>query len=237
MIRVAAVGDIHLGTESRGTFSPALRDLHEKADILLLAGDLTHVGSREEAEVVAEELADVRVPVVAVLGNHDHHSDEPDAVVETLEKVGVIMLEGSGTVVDTPDGRLGVAGAKGFGGGFPPAMASCFGEPEMKAFVQTAEDSARSLLEALKQLDTDTRVALTHYSPCSETLEGEPPEIYAFLGGVALGEAVDDGGTSLAIHGHAHIGSRKGTTPGGTPVRNVALPLLDRAYEIFELTP
>lgn len=233
MIRVAAVGDIHLGTESRGKLAAALSDLGDHSDVFLLAGDLTHVGAPEEGEVVAEELADVEVPVVAVLGNHDHHTDHPDVVTRLLEDVGVTVLEGTGTVIDTANGPLGVAGVKGFGGGFPPAMASRFGEPEMKAFVRTAEQSAHSLRDALKALDTDVRIALTHYSPSRETLAGEPPEIHAFLGGVALAEAVDDAGTTVAIHGHAHIGSKVGETPGGTPVRNVALPLLDTAYEIF----
>lgn len=235
MIRIAAVGDIHLGTESRGTLRPALVDIHKRADVLLVAGDLTHVGSPEEGEVVAEELSDVDVPVVAVLGNHDHHSDHPDVMVELLEDAGITVLEGTSTIIPTTDGDLGIAGAKGFGGGFPPAMASCFGEPEMKAFVRTAEESAHSLLAALKGLTTNRRVALTHYSPSRETLEGERPEIHAFLGSVALAEAVDEGGAVLAVHGHAHIGSRKGVTPGGTPVRNVALPLLDSAYDIIEL--
>lgn len=235
MIRIAAVGDIHLGTESRGTLAPALVDLPDNADLLLLAGDLTHVGSPEEAEVVAEELAGVQVPVVAVLGNHDHQSDHPDEVVEILGQARVTVLEGSSTTVDTAEGPVGIAGTKGFGGGFPPAMASCFGEPEMKAFVRTGEALAHSLLGALKELDTRVRVALTHYSPSRETLEGERPEIHAFLGSIALAEAVDTGGATLAIHGHAHIGSPEGTTPGGTPVRNVALPLLEQAYAVFEI--
>lgn len=235
MMRVAAVGDIHLGTESRGQLAPALAELPRQADVFVLAGDLTHVGSPEEGEVVAEELAGVEIPVVAVLGNHDHQSDHPDTMVELLEQVGVTVLEGTSTVVETDRGRIGIAGVKGFGGGFPPAMASCFGEPEMKAFVRTAETSAQSLREALKGLDTDVRIALTHYSPSRETLEGERPEIHAFLGSVALSEAVDEGSTTLAIHGHAHVGSRAGLTPGGTPVRNVALPLLDTAYEVFEV--
>lgn len=235
MIRVAAVGDIHLGTESRGKLRPALTHLGDHADVFLLAGDLTHIGSREEAEVVAEELSDLDTPIVAVLGNHDHHSDAPDVVTRALEAVGVTVLEGSGTVIDTPDGSLGIAGTKGFGGGFPPAMASCFGEPEMKAFARTGEESGQILRDALKSLDTDLRLALTHYSPSRDTLEGEPLEIHPFLGSVALAEAVDEGGAALAIHGHAHIGSRVGETPGGTPVRNVALPLLDTAYEVFEI--
>ncbi|HEX7100759.1 MAG TPA: metallophosphoesterase [Acidimicrobiia bacterium] len=235
MIRIAAIGDIHLGTESRGRYAPALVDLHERADLFLLAGDLTHVGSPEEAEVVAGELASVDVPVIAVLGNHDYHSDHSDTVVEILSQVGITVLEGSTATVETPGGTVGVAGTKGFGGGFPPAMASCFGEPEMKAFVRTGEALAQSLRDSLEELDTDIRVALTHYSPSRDTLEGERPEIHAFLGSVALAEAVDAGGAIVAIHGHAHVGSPSGETPGGTPVRNVAMPLLKQAYAVFEI--
>ncbi|HLU53650.1 MAG TPA: metallophosphoesterase [Acidimicrobiia bacterium] len=235
MIRIAAVGDIHLGTESRGKLAPALADLPDRSDLLLLAGDLTHVGSPEEAEVVAGEFTNVRVPVIAVLGNHDYQSDHADTVTDILTQVGIRVLEGTSTTVETPGGTVGIAGTKGFGGGFPPAMASCFGEPEMKAFVRTGEEAARSLRSALVELDTDVRVALTHYSPSRDTLEGERPEIHAFLGSIALAEAVDEGHSTVAIHGHAHVGSLAGSTPGGTPVRNVAMPLLGRAYAVFEI--
>ncbi|PRX96147.1 metallophosphoesterase family protein [Allonocardiopsis opalescens] len=233
MIRVAAVGDIHLGPELRGRYRPRLRGIAERADVLLLAGDLTQHGTEEEGDIVAGEIADLGLPVIAVLGNHDYHSDQQERITASLREAGVVPLEGEGVVVDCPGGRLGIAGVKGFGGGFAGRCASEFGEPEMKAFVRHTKDVAAALREALKGLDADHKVALTHYSPDEETLEGEPPEIFPFLGSYLLAEAVDEGGAELAVHGHAHLGCEKGATPGGVPVRNVALPVLGRAYAVY----
>jgi Icc-related predicted phosphoesterase len=233
VIRVAAVGDVHVGTDSAGRLAGRLAGLADQADLLLLAGDLTHRGRPEEARVLAGELAAAGVPIVAVLGNHDYHSDQQAAVTEVLEAAGVHVLEGDGLVVEVDGGRLGVAGTKGFGGGFAGACASDFGEPEMKAFVRTTRQLADGLERALAGLDADRRIALLHYSPVAETLAGEPPEIHAFLGSYLLAEAVDRAGADLVLHGHAHRGSRDGVTPGGVPVRNVAAPVIGRAYELF----
>jgi len=235
VIRVAAVGDVHVDADVLGRFRPALASLAEQADVLLLAGDLTRHGSAAEAECVALEFGDLAVPVLAVLGNHDHHCDEPDRVIGILTDAGITVLEGTGTVVNCDGGRLGVAGVKGFGGGFTGRCATAFGEPEMKAFVRTTEASAQSLHEALTKLDCDVRVALTHYSPVPDTLVGEPPEIFPFLGSYLLGQAIDDGGADLAVHGHAHMGSERGRTPGGVRVRNVAHPVIRQAYAVFHV--
>ena len=235
MIRVAAMGDIHLGTESRGMLRPSLANIADHADVLLVAGDLTHVGDPTEAEIVAEELAGHDVPVIAVLGNHDHQSDAAEKVTLILEGAGVTMLDGSAIEVDTESGPLGVAGTKGFGGGFPPAMAAGFGEPEMRAFVATSNREADALQDALESLRCETRVALTHYAPVVDTLAGERPEIYAFLGSIALAEAIDEGSASLAIHGHAHLGAASGATPGGVPVMNVAQPVIRAPYTVVGL--
>ncbi len=143
------------------------------------------------------------------------------------------MLEGSGVVLSLPGGRLGVAGTKGFGGGFPGKCATEFGEPEMKSFVHHSRDLAAGLGEALGDLDAGVRVALTHYAPVKDTLTGEPPEIYPFLGSYFLAEAGDGAGADLMLHGHAHAGTEKGLTPGGVSVRNVALPVLRRAYAVY----
>jgi Icc-related predicted phosphoesterase len=232
---VAAVGDVHVDADVLGRYRPALASLAEQADVLLLAGDLTRHGSAAEAECVAREFGDLAVPVLAVLGNHDHHCDEPDRVIGILTDAGITVLEGTGTVVNCDGGRLGVAGVKGFGGGFTGRCATAFGEPEMKAFVRTTEASAQSLHEALTKLDCDVRVALTHYSPVPDTLVGEPPEIFPFLGSYLLGQAIDDGGADLAVHGHAHMGSERGRTPGGVRVRNVAHPVIRQAYAVFHV--
>jgi Icc-related predicted phosphoesterase len=235
VIRIAAVGDVHLDEDVVGRFRPALEELPDCADVLLLAGDLTRHGTETEARCVAQEFGDLGVPVITVLGNHDHQCDQVPQVVKVLEDVGITVLEGTGVVLECAGGRLGVAGVKGFGGGFAGRCASDFGEPEMKAFVQTTKDSADSLGAALRGLDCDLLVALTHYSPVPDTLAGEPLEIYPFLGCYQLGQAIDSAPTALALHGHAHHGTERGTTPGGVRVRNVAHPVIKQAYSIFHL--
>ncbi|HVL05492.1 MAG TPA: metallophosphoesterase [Acidimicrobiales bacterium] len=236
MIRVAAVGDIHFGPDSAGTLRPHLEDIAEQADVFLLAGDLTRLGVAEEASVLAEELRGLPLPIVAVLGNHDYHSDREKEVADVLADAGVELLEGTATVVDVDGTPVGIAGVKGFGTGFPGASGSDFGEPMMKAFVRHAQEAADSLREALEELagaGVDRRVALMHYAPTEGTLRGERLEIYPFLGSYFLGEAVDRAGADLAIHGHAHGGTEKGFTPGGIQVRNVAQPVINRAYNVY----
>jgi Icc-related predicted phosphoesterase len=200
----------------------------------LLAGDLTKSGDPAEADVLADEISSIGIPVVAVLGNHDYHSDRQDDVRAILERAGVRVLEGENVVLEIEGQSLGVAGAKGFGGGFTGSSGTEFGEPEMKAFIRHSRELAERLERALVEVrDADVRIALTHYSPVRETLQGEPPEIFPFLGTYLLAEAVDDAGADLALHGHAHHGSEKGLTPGGVNVRNVAMPVLRQPYAVF----
>ncbi|MFH8529686.1 metallophosphoesterase [Streptomyces tendae] len=237
-IRVAAVGDIHMGPDSEGLLRPAFETLSDCADLLLLAGDLTRHGTPQEARVVAREVRDLPVPVVAVLGNHDHHDERPEEVTAILRDAGAIVLEGGATVVECAGGRLGIAGTKGFGGGFVGRSAGEFGEPMMKEFVRTTRRSADSLHAALKELDQRdcaARVALTHFSPVADTLAGEPPEIHPFLGSYLLAEAIDTAGADLAVHGHAHLGTEHGMTAGGVRVRNVAQPVIRRAFNVYRL--
>jgi Icc-related predicted phosphoesterase len=235
MMRIAAVGDVHMDADVVGRFRPALELLPDLADVLLLAGDLTRHGTAAEARHVATEFGGLGLPVIAVLGNHDHHCDEVPGVIDELTRAGIQVLEGTGTVIDTGHGRLGVAGAKGFGGGFAGRCASEFGEPEMKAFVRTTARIADRLGTTLRELDCDVRVALTHYAPVPDTLTGEPPEIYPFLGSYLLGQAIDSAPTALAVHGHAHAGCERGLTPGGVRVRNVAHPVIRHAYALFHI--
>jgi Icc-related predicted phosphoesterase len=234
VIRVAAVGDVHVGPDSSGLFGDQIASVGERADALLLAGDLTKSGTPEEAEALAAELGGVQVQVVAVLGNHDHHSDREGDVARILRDVGVVILEGDSVVIETPSGSLGVAGIKGFGGGFAGASGSEFGEREMKTFIRHTKERADALERALGALDTDVRVALLHYSPIRETLQGEPPEIFPFLGSYLLAEAIDRAGADLAIHGHAHRGREHGVTPGGVNVRNVAQTVIRQGYAVYE---
>jgi Icc-related predicted phosphoesterase len=233
MIRIAAVGDVHLGEDACGHLRPALEQLPDVADVLLLAGDLTRHGTLDEARCVAVEFRDLGVPVVAVLGNHDYHSDRQDDIARLLEDAGIRVLEGDAALLDVAGRRLAVAGVKGFGGGFAGRCGSDFGEPQMKAFIHHTKEIAARLGDALDTVDGDVRVALTHYAPVDDTLAGEPPEIFPFLGSYLLAEAIDGRRVDLAVHGHAHAGTEKGVTAGGTRVRNVAQPVLRRAYTVY----
>jgi Icc-related predicted phosphoesterase len=175
------------------------------------------------------------VPVVAVLGNHDYHADRQDEVRRVLEAAGVRVLEGESVVVEAGQGRLGIAGAKGFGGGFAGASGSEFGEPEMKAFMRLTARAAESLDRSLADLDADARLVVLHFSPVPETLAGEPKEIFPFLGSHLLAEPIDRHGADLVVHGHAHRGVEKGETPGGVPVRNVAQAVIRAPYKVYVL--
>jgi Icc-related predicted phosphoesterase len=237
-VRVAAVGDIHLGADSAGTLRPSLAALGEQADLLLLAGDLTRHGTAQEAHVVADELAALPVPVIAVLGNHDYHDEQPEQVAAILGARGIQTLEGQTAVVDVRGCLVGVAGTKGFGGGFAGHALDAFGEPELKAFARRSAHCARALavgLDELKAAGCALRIALTHYAPVPDTVMGEPPEIYPFLGSYLLAQAIDGSGADLAVHGHAHSGTEHGMTAGGVKVRNVAQPLIRRAYALYHL--
>ncbi|MGW3561359.1 metallophosphoesterase family protein [Streptomyces sp. NPDC000963] len=236
VVRVAAVGDIHLSPDCRGLLRPSFETLPLCADVLLLAGDLTRHGTVSEAEVVADEVRDLGVPVVAVLGNHDYHSDQEADIARVLTDAGVAVLEGDRTVLPVDGGRLGIAGTKGFCGGFAGRSAGEFGEREMKDFVRTTRRAAEGLREALSELsDCEARIALTHFSPVPDTLAGEPVEIYPFLGSYLLAEAIDGAGADLAVHGHAHMGTEHGMTAGGVRVRNVAQPVIGKAFALYHL--
>ncbi len=235
MVRLAAIGDTHFGEDTRGSFRRLWSRLPEEADVFLLCGDLTNLGTPEQAAGFAWELREVGVPTVAVLGNHDYHAEQPKRVRRELEQAGVTVLEGECVELRVNGSTLGIAGAKGFGGGFVGACGHAFGEPEMKQFMNVTGAAARRLEDSLRALRSDLRVALLHYSPVKDTLAGERLEIYPFLGSFLLAEALDSAGADLVIHGHAHHGAEKGITAGGIPVRNVAMPLIRRPYAIYEL--
>jgi Icc-related predicted phosphoesterase len=235
VIRVAAAGDVHLTPATGGRLRRQLAGIADRADVLLLAGDLTRDGAVDEAEVAAAEFAGLGIPVVAVLGNHDYHRGREAEISALLTDSGMTVLDGTGVVLDLPGGRLGIAGGKGFGGGFPGRDASEFGEQLMKDFVRHSRRAAEGIGTALRGLPADFRIALTHYSPVAGTLEGEPLEIYPFLGSHFLAEAADSANADLCLHGHAHAGTECGTTPAGIPVRNVALPVIGRPYAVYTL--
>jgi Icc-related predicted phosphoesterase len=212
-----------------------LAHLANRADLLLLAGDLTQTGKAHEGQVLADELRDAPLPVIAVLGNHDYHADEELEIGAALRDAGVTVLDREIAILELAAGRVGIVGATGFGGGFSGACATDFGEREMKSFVRHTAEHAAFIRRALREIETDYKIVLMHYSPVADTLHGEKREIYPFLGSYLLGEAVDDGGADLVFHGHAHSGVEKGTTPGGIPVRNVAQPVIRHVFNIYTL--
>jgi Icc-related predicted phosphoesterase len=224
--RVAAVGDLHCTKASAGSFAPWLETVNARADVLLLCGDLTDYGLPEEAQVLVKELSVVRVPVLAVLGNHDYESDKRAEVTEVLTHGGVRVLAGESHVI----GETGFVGTKGFAGGFGAHTLGFWGEPTTKRFVQEAVDEALLLENGLARLRSPRRIAVLHYAPIAGTVEGEPMAIQTFLGCSRLEEPLLRYPVDAVFHGHAHRGTLEGRTRNGVPVYNVALPLLRRHY-------
>jgi Icc-related predicted phosphoesterase len=224
VIRFAAVGDLHCTKSSAGTLRSLFTEASRAADALLLCGDLTDYGTADEAKVLADELSAASVPVIAVLGNHDHESGTPEIVCEILVSAGVKVLDGEAVEVH----GVGIAGAKGFCGGFGRGALGPWGEQAIKTFVNEALHEALKLESALAKLRTHHRIALLHYSPIEATVQGEPLEIYPFLGTTRLEEPLIRYPVAAVFHGHAHRGSPEGRTVNGTPVYNVARPLLQR---------
>ena len=223
-MRIAAVGDLHCRADTRRNIAVALRGVDQEAEVLLLAGDLTDHGTAEEASWLAEELNQIKMQKVAVLGNHDYDSGQQAVVRRLLCEAGVHVLDGEAWEIND----FGVAGVKGFAGGFEHAQLQRFGEEPLKAFVNACIEEEMKLEKALFQLRTKHRVALLHYAPCRQTLEGEPLEIFPFLGATRLANPLDQLRPAFAFHGHAHRGTLRGATHGGVTVYNVALPVLRR---------
>ena len=223
---IAAVGDVHVRETDKGKWTEYFREVSSKADVLVIAGDLTDTGDEMEAEVLVEELKACTIPVVAVLGNHDYEKGRHKLIRQILLKHGVHMLDGEAVII----GDVGFAGVKGFGGGFDRHMLSFFGEGAMKAFVQEAVDEALHLDRALSRLDAEQRdikkIAVLHYSPVKETVVGEPEAIFPFLGCSRLAEPLNRHKVIAAFHGHAHIGTLEGVTTDGIRVFNVSKPIL-----------
>jgi Icc-related predicted phosphoesterase len=222
-VRVAAVGDLHCTKTSQGALQPLFAAASANADVLLLCGDLTDYGLPDEARVLVREIAAaLRIPAVGVLGNHDYESGQHGEVVEILREGGLVILDGDGHEV----GGLGIGGVKGLGGGFGERALQPWGEDIMKRFVRETVDEALKLESALARLRTSRRVAILHYAPIQATVEGEPPELYPFLGSSRLEEPLNRYAVDVVFHGHAHRGQPEGRTHSGVPVYNVCLPLL-----------
>ena len=218
-ITVAAIGDLHVRETSERRYRELFSEISEQADVLVLAGDLTDFGKTSEAELLAEDLRACTIPAVGVLGNHDYECGQPEKVVEILGQAGVVMLDQQAVVVE----GVGFAGVKGFIGGFGRAELDPFGESAIKTFVDESIAEARKLEHQLRTLRTERAMAVLHYAPIPETIEGEPLEIFPFLGSSRLAQAVDRfDNVKAVVHGHAHRGRYAGQTPGGVPVYNVA---------------
>jgi Icc-related predicted phosphoesterase len=225
-VRIAAISDVHVGKNSQGALQPLLAEITDNADVLVICGDLTDYGLPEEARILAKELASARIPIVSILGNHDFESEKQSEVTQILTDAGVVMLDGESHEVH----GVGFAGVVGFAGGFGRGALGAWGEPAIKVFVQEAVKEALKLEAALARLNTPHRIALLHYSPIRETVEGEPLEIFPWLGSSRLEEPLSRYPVTAVFHGHAHNGKAEGHTATGIPVYNVALPVLREAY-------
>lgn len=226
-IRIAAVGDIHAKKNSQGALHALFTEMSRSADVALLCGDLTDYGTRDEAEVLAQEIqTSLRIPALAVLGNHDFESGQEAELTKIIADVGVVVLDGDAHEVH----GVGFAGVKGFVGGFGRRQLGAWGEASIKALVHETVEEVLKLESALAKLRTPQKIAVLHYSPIQATVQGEPPEIVPFLGSSRLEEPLDRYRVNAVFHGHAHHGSPEGRTRGNALVFNVAMPMLKRMF-------
>src|SRR5438309_3483928 len=235
-MRIAATADLHFAPANQVVLRDQLSRARDEADVLVLAGDLTNYGQPAEMEPLLNALVRLRVPTIAVLGNHDYECGKEQELMRMMTSEGIKVLDGSAYERD----GVGFAGTKGFVGGFGRGVLTAIGEPEIKTFVRASIDEALKLERAMSQLRTEKRVIVLHYSPIAATIQGEAQEIYPFLGTSRLSEVVDRHGADLVVHGHAHNGCADGKTPGGVPVHNVAITLLQRqnpsaVYRVFDV--
>ncbi len=235
-MRIAATADLHFSAQTQGLLKEQLGRVRDEADVLVVAGDLTNYGGPQEMEPLVNVLVRLRLPTIAVLGNHDYECGQEAELIRMMTSEGIKVLDGTGYERD----GVGFAGTKGFIGGFGRGVLTAFGEPEIKAFVKASIDEAMKLERAMSQLRSLKRVVVLHYAPIAATVSGEAPEIYPYLGSSRLAEVVDRHGAELILHGHAHHGSLNGKTTAGIPVHNVAITLLQAqqpaaAYRVFDV--
>jgi len=235
-MRIAATADLHFNPQSYATLQAQFERVRDDADVLVLAGDLTNYGLPNEMEPLINALLRLRIPIIVVLGNHDYESAKEEELCRMMVASGIKVLDGTAYERD----GVGFAGTKGFVGGFGRGMLTAFGEREIKQFVQVSIDEALKLERAMSQLRTQKRVVVLHYSPILDTVQGEAPEIFPFMGTSRLAEVVDRHGADLVLHGHAHHGRIEGRTPTGVAVHNVAISLLQAqkpssVYRVFDL--
>ena len=235
-MRIAATADLHFTPQNYDRIRDQMSRIRDQADLLVLAGDLTNYGKPQEMESLLNALVRIRLPIVAVLGNHDYESGQENELMRMMTTEGIKVLDGTAYERD----GVGFAGTKGFAGGFGRGVLTAFGEAPIKAFVQAAIDEALKLERAMAQLRTEKRIVVIHYAPVGSTVQGEASEIYPYLGTSRLAEVADRHGANLVLHGHAHHGCMEGKTTAGIPVYNVALPLLQlqnppATYRVFDI--
>ena len=236
LLRVAAIGDLHVREDSVAPYRDMFVEISSNADVAVLCGDLTNFGKTNEAEILAEDIKSCSIPIVGVLGNHDYECGQPEKVCEILHSGGMTVLDEQAVEIE----GVGFAGVKGFLGGFGRGELAPFGEPIVKAFVDEAMNEARKLENQLRSLRTDRSLAVLHYSPIEQTIEGEPPAIFQYLGSQRLCEPIDRfDHVKAVVHGHAHHGTYEGRTPRGKPVYNVAQfvlkPKFGKPYVVLEV--
>lgn len=224
-LRIATLGDFHCGgAQEPDDLAATFADTSRNADVLLLVGDMTTHGKPDQIERFLSFVEGVSIPMLAVLGNHDLESNERERPCQMFGDAGIRVLDGDAVEIE----GVGFAGTKGFGGGFGRRVVGSFGEPETKVFVQAALDEALKLERSLAELQTPTKVVLLHYSPVEDTMGDEPPQIWPFLGSSRLAVPIDAFGVSVVFHGHTHLDVPEGHSPGGVPVFNVAIPVLEK---------
>lgn len=235
-MKIAAVGDIHVGETSAGQYTKLFDDISQNADILVLCGDLTQHGKATEAHILAQDLSSCKIPVIGVLGNHDFESNEVAEINEILKQARMVMLDGTSYTYKD----VGFAGIKGFGGGFDNLILSSWGEPAIKEFVKEAVNESLKLEKALSELETDKKVVIMHYSPIRATVVGEPECIFPFLGSSRHADTINRLGATVVFHGHAHHGTHEGKTSKDIPVFNVSYAIMEKLnpsspYRLFEI--
>ncbi len=235
MVRIAAAGDVHASEATRARIEEAFAEIEQQADLVLLAGDLTTHGEPEQAQVLADACRGLQIPVCAVLGNHDLHCDQGDEIAAVLEEAGLHMLDRSATIFELDEGEVGVAGTKGFVGGFAGSQLPDFGEPLLRRVYDETTEEAEAIRRGLQEIaHCPIRIVLLHYAPTSDTLHGEPEGIWTYLGCDRLATPIAEYRPDVVLHGHAHAGSFEGAI-GTVPVYNVAVHVTGRDFHVFDL--